>query len=205
MKALHRSRTSVHKPEFLPIYKSTVGIVFLGTPQSGSGAADWGLLVSNLSKLALRGRNTKILKGLSPNNELLENLSEEFLKLLGDSEPAVFFHSFYETKGMSGLYGLSGEVIPRKYAVIGHLRETVAGIDGNHSEVCKFDRATHAGYISVRGALEDYVAKARSGQVSAQAQTQGQAGQASSATQAAENAISGTSKLELFKYIEIFH
>ena len=94
----------------MPIYQSTVGIIFLGTPQSGSGAADWGLLASNLAKLALRGRNASILKGLIPNNELLENLSEEFLHLLGDEQPGVSFHSFYETAGMTGVPGLSGEV-----------------------------------------------------------------------------------------------
>jgi hypothetical protein len=94
----------------LPIYHSTVGIVFLGTPQSGSGAADWGLLASNLAKLALRGRNASILKGLIPNNELLENLSEDFLQILGDAQPVVSFHSFYETTGMTGIPGISGEV-----------------------------------------------------------------------------------------------
>ncbi len=82
----------------------------MGTPQSGSGAADWGLLASNLAKLALRGRNSAILKGLIPNNELLENLSEDFLQILGDDQPVVTFHSFYETTGMTGIPGLSGEV-----------------------------------------------------------------------------------------------
>lgn len=180
--------------------------MFLGTPQSGSGAADWGLLASNLSKLALRGRNTKILKGLSPNSELLENISEEFLKLLGDNEPKVYIHSFYETKGMSGMYGLSGEVVPRKYAVIGNLRETVLGIDGNHSEVCKFDRVKHPGYVSVVGAIEDYVAKARTMQTIPQAGEQGRplAGQAHTGIQDDELPNRGKGQLEPLKILWTF-
>jgi hypothetical protein len=95
----------------LPIYHSTVGIVFLGTPQSGSGAADWGLLASNLAKLALRGRNASILKGLIPNNELVEIFLKFFLQILGGAQPVVSsFHSFYETTGMTGIPGISGEV-----------------------------------------------------------------------------------------------
>jgi hypothetical protein len=105
-----RSRGSKNRPQFLPIYPSTIGIIFLGTPQSGSGAADWGLLASNISFFALRSRNTNVLQGLTPNNELLENLSEDFLQLLGDDDPKISFHSFYETKGLSGFVGISGEV-----------------------------------------------------------------------------------------------
>jgi hypothetical protein len=31
------------------------------------------------------------------------------------------------------------------------------GIDGNHSEICKFPGPRHHGYVAVLGALEDYV------------------------------------------------
>jgi hypothetical protein len=92
----------------LPIYESTKGIIFLGTPHRGSAAASWGLLASNLAKVALQGPNEKILKGLEFNNELLENLRKVFLQMLEDDKFQI--HSFYETKPMVGLYGLRDEV-----------------------------------------------------------------------------------------------
>ena len=52
-------------------------------------------------------------------------------------------------------------MVPRKYAVIDHLRETAVGIDGDHSEVCKFGSKNNAGYKAVVGALEDYVEDAK--------------------------------------------
>jgi hypothetical protein len=51
--------------------------------------------------------------------------------------------------------------VPKKYAVIGHLRETARGISGDHSEICKFGSASNEGYKAVVGALEDYVEKAK--------------------------------------------
>jgi len=54
--------------------------------------------------------------------------------------------------------------VPSKSAVIGHLRETAKGINGDHSQVCKFGDKSSPGYIAVVGALEDYIdlAKKRS-------------------------------------------
>ena len=80
----------------------------MGTPHRGRGAADWGLLISNLAKFALQSRNENVLKGLVPNNELLENLMQAFRQMLEDGRLQI--HSFYETKGMTGLYGLDDEV-----------------------------------------------------------------------------------------------
>jgi hypothetical protein len=41
---------------------------------------------------------------------------------------------------------------------VGHARqEIVRGINGNHSEICKFNNSMDPGYKAVFGALEDYV------------------------------------------------
>jgi hypothetical protein len=82
--------------------------VFIGTPHRGSAAASWGLLASNLAKFALQEPNAKILRELVPSSELLENLRLLFLQMLEDGKFQI--HSFYETKGMAGLYGMQGEV-----------------------------------------------------------------------------------------------
>ncbi|KAF7505355.1 hypothetical protein GJ744_000976 [Endocarpon pusillum] len=67
-------------------------------------------------------------------------------------------HSFYETKPMLGVYGLNDRVVPYDSAIVGHARqETVRGINGNHSEICRFSGATDPGHRAVVGALEDYI------------------------------------------------
>jgi len=108
IQALRNSKDSIHQPQFLPIYKSTKGIIFLGTPHGGSSMAHWGLLVANLTKFALQGPNTKVLNGLQYKSEILEDLRKAFLNILEDNN--FHIHSFYETKGMLGLYGLQDEV-----------------------------------------------------------------------------------------------
>lgn len=90
------------------IYLSTTGIVFLGTPHGGSTVADWGLISSNLTKLAMHGTSTRVPKGLTPNDEPLENLRKSFLKILEYGHFSI--HSFYETLPMTGINGLNGLV-----------------------------------------------------------------------------------------------
>ncbi|KAI9854661.1 MAG: Ras GTPase ras2 [Trichoglossum hirsutum] len=154
--ALNISRFSTHQPQYLTIYSSTAGIIFLGTPHGGSGAADWGLLASNLTKLALQGPSRRVLWGLKPNSELLENLRRSFLQMLEDGHFSI--HSFYETLPMFGMYGLDGLVVPYESALVGHAKKEISlGINGNHSGICKFSTADDTGYQAVFGALQDYV------------------------------------------------
>ncbi|KAH8595071.1 Alpha/Beta hydrolase protein [Bisporella sp. PMI_857] len=153
---LDNSKRSTHQPQYLPIYDSTNAIIFLGTPHGGSTSTNWGLLASNLTKFALQGPSERIIKGLKPNSELLENLRKVFLQMLEDNKFKI--HTFYETKSMLGMYGLNDRVVPYDSALVGHARqEIVRGINGNHSEICKFSCDTDPGYRAVLGALEDYI------------------------------------------------
>ncbi|KAF8854985.1 hypothetical protein BDZ45DRAFT_596319, partial [Acephala macrosclerotiorum] len=145
--------------KFLRVYESTKSIVFLGTPHNGSGAANWGSLAGNLAQFALQGTNKKILKALAPNSELLERLRDVFLQILEDGNISI--HSFYEAKGMTGIYGLQGRVVPFESARVGHVRHEVSmSINGNHSEICKFPSADDPGYKAVSHAIIEYVKKA---------------------------------------------
>lgn len=106
--ALDNSKRSTHQPQYLPIYDSTTAIIFLGTPHGGSTSTNWGLLTSNLTKFALQAPSERIIKGLKPNSELLENLRKVFLQMLEDNTFNI--HTFYETKSMLGMYGLNDRV-----------------------------------------------------------------------------------------------
>ncbi|RYO85060.1 hypothetical protein DL766_005571 [Monosporascus sp. MC13-8B] len=160
--ALDNSKRSSHQPQYLSIYASTKGIVFLGTPHRGSEAASWGVIASNTTKLALQGPSERVLRGLKPNNELLENLRKTFLQMLEDGHFNI--HSFYETHPIMGMYGLNSLIVPYSSALVGHARKEVSlGLPGNHSEICKFSGADDPGYKAVFGALQDYIRKAKAG------------------------------------------
>ncbi|KAL2065167.1 hypothetical protein VTL71DRAFT_4308 [Oculimacula yallundae] len=154
---LDRARRSTHQPQFLTIYTSTKGIIFLGTPHRGSDAAGWGLMATTFAKLALQGANKKILETLKPDNSLLEHLRKVFLEMLEDRKFNI--HSFYEQVALTGAPGLQNQVVVSKdSAAVGHARaETVAGIDKNHLEMCRFSGFGDNNYVAISGAIEDYI------------------------------------------------
>ena len=83
-------------------------IVFLGTPHRGSGYAGLGVLVSNSANVMLQDSHKKIVETLTPNNEVLDNIHEEFKGILHESGFKI--HSFQEARGLSGIKGMSGKV-----------------------------------------------------------------------------------------------
>lgn len=141
------------------LFESTKGVIFLGTPHGGSDIAGWALTVSNLAKLALQDSNQRVIKALSPNNELLHHLSEVFLQLMDSGNFGV--HTFYETKPMTGVYGITGMVVPYESARIGDIKhEVLRGLNANHRDICRFTGADDEMYRAVSGAIVDYVTEA---------------------------------------------
>ncbi|KAJ5100300.1 P-loop containing nucleoside triphosphate hydrolase [Penicillium angulare] len=105
--ALEESKRSEHRPQFLSIYNSLRGIIFLGTPHGGSTMADWGLIATGIVKFTSQGCNSKALKGFQPDSEILEFYRKCFLKMLQDQRFTI--HSFYEKRGTSGILGFQGK------------------------------------------------------------------------------------------------
>tara|TARA_R110002003_G_scaffold1634_3_gene23311 strand:+ start:198 stop:476 length:279 start_codon:yes stop_codon:yes gene_type:complete len=83
-------------------------VIFLGTPHRGSAYADWGQIASNLARLVLHDSNKRILKTLEVNSEVLENIQEEFIKIVYNGE--IKIHSFQEARAITGIKGLNGKV-----------------------------------------------------------------------------------------------
>ncbi|ETS79891.1 hypothetical protein PFICI_07420 [Pestalotiopsis fici W106-1] len=158
--ALEDSTRAHHREIYSQLLKSTRGIVFLGTPHSGSNVAAMGIAASNFIRLGLQDSNQKVLQGLVYNNELLYRLNASFLDIVQQGSFRV--HSFYETKSMTGVYGINDMVVPFESAILGDKsHETVRGINANHHEICKFSSKKDKGYRDVCGAIIDCLAEAR--------------------------------------------
>ena len=83
-------------------------VIFLGTPHRGSAYAGWGQIASNLARLALQDSNKKILETFEVNNEVLDNIHEEFKTFVFAG--AIKIYSFQEAQGITGMKGVSAKV-----------------------------------------------------------------------------------------------
>ncbi|KAI1435090.1 Alpha/Beta hydrolase protein [Xylaria sp. CBS 124048] len=130
-------------------------IVFLGTPHRGSASAGWGVVASNFAKLALQDSNKRIVQTLAPNSEVLDNIHDEFLKIVVRGR--IKIHSFQEAKAVSGITGLDGKVVDDYSSKVGlPPYETVESIDGNHMEMARCKDKTDPRYQAIVGVLKHF-------------------------------------------------
>jgi hypothetical protein len=164
--------SSQFSSEYSQLYESTKGVVFIGTPHR-QGQYSWQGLATQLAIFALHSppqQLEKLRREFGPHIEENFEITEyEFLKR--DAEFKI--HSFYETRKMDAEQGgvdkksevqRSGAdwVVQKESAIVGNTeRETSAGINGDHLEICKFSVDTDSGYQSVLQAIEGYVKAAR--------------------------------------------
>lgn len=74
-----------HHEDFRSIYVSTFGIIFLGTPHTGSNAADWGLMLQAMADTVIPRRffesESVLLRTLRKDSETLVNINDHFLDI----------------------------------------------------------------------------------------------------------------------------
>ena len=83
-------------------------VIFLGTPHRGSAYAGWGQIASNLARVALQDSNKRLLETLEVNNEVLDNIHEEFKTIA--FKGTLKIHTFQEARGITGMKGLNEKV-----------------------------------------------------------------------------------------------
>ena len=88
--------------------KKTKLIVFLGTPHRGSAYAGWAEIVSNLARLIGQEANTKALRTLGVNSEVLDNIHEGFKVLVHHHD--IKIHTFQESRSMPVAKGFNLKV-----------------------------------------------------------------------------------------------
>ena len=83
-------------------------VIFLGTPHRGTKYAGWGQIALNLARLVLQNSNKPIIKTLEVNSEVLENIQDEFSRIVDVMK--IKIHSFQEARAITGIKGLDGKV-----------------------------------------------------------------------------------------------
>ena len=87
--------------KFQSILDSTSGIIFLGTPHRGSGAADLGNTVASVAAAAIPGFhvfNRDVLRDLRRNSNTLAGISSTFSRIC----VGITIHTFFETIPQGG-------------------------------------------------------------------------------------------------------
>jgi hypothetical protein len=149
---LKQSYDARYTPEFMPIYKYTHGIIFMGVPHRGS------LIVPTAKKLSLlaMGRaDRRIIDSLDVSSALLEQFANEFAILLRTGSFKV--HNFVETEDLVGIPGIRGRIVERFSCVIGDACEVIETLQGDHCSMCRFKSLADDNFKKVWRAVEGYV------------------------------------------------
>jgi hypothetical protein len=136
------------------ILKSTLGVIFMGTPHQGSSLASWGSTLAKYLNVVRRvnRENVKVLETSSP---VLRTFEEEFQQMLLRPEyrDQIRIFCFYEEVAVAGV----GKIVSEDSARLEQYPSL--SIHANHMDMTKFSGNTDAGYISVRGILQDWIGK----------------------------------------------
>lgn len=150
VQALNVSRTKFPETDrdLRAVVDSTFAIIFFGTPHRGSDYADFGRRVAQVvSVLAMRPYNDKIVSSLASNTEILTNLRKDFVNTVDYMIQCNQFESstFQESKGFSGVKGLTGKVRSSARDRHSHITLTVDFqiVEDDSSEGGRMDRNHH--------------------------------------------------------------
>ncbi|CAK7228384.1 hypothetical protein SCUCBS95973_006863 [Sporothrix curviconia] len=141
----------VEHEAFRSIYVSTYGIIFLGTPHTGSGLAFWGRVLQGMSALApkkLFDSESILIKSLKQDNERLQEINTHFLDIY-----QRFRIQMVHENQKTDLKG-TNSACPQLPGV------TYYGIEADHSHMCKFDGPNAPGYRTMTTAVQEWVKEA---------------------------------------------
>ncbi|QPC78322.1 hypothetical protein HYE68_009074 [Fusarium pseudograminearum] len=133
------------------------GMLFLGTPFTGSDKANWALIVTQYLRLIVSVNQEK-LKHLDERSDKLMDISNEFLKLVHERQRSdapievAFYFEEHPTKRKKVNLGF---IVDRSSAV--PMGFTALSIAADHSNMCKFEDEIRDGFISVSNKLYQWI------------------------------------------------
>jgi hypothetical protein len=148
-------KTSQHE-DYRGIYVSTYGIIFLGTPHTGSEMGSWAVTLQAMSDAvvpkAFWHSESILLKTLKKDNETLQNINSHFLDIYQRFK-IMMAHENHATdlKGTKMLVVDAQSASPQLPGV-GYF-----SIEATHSGMCKFDSKNAPGYRTVATTIRDWV------------------------------------------------
>lgn len=140
------------------IFVSTYGILFLGTPHTGSDLAKWGSRLEWIcgalpSKVV--DTEPQLVDALKKNNEVLQNIDRQFIQLT--SRLHIYF--FHEGK-KTNLHGTLQYVVDEESASPNIQDVERAVIQQDHSHMCKFENDAAPGFDLVAEGIQRYAGDA---------------------------------------------
>lgn len=153
---LSQSLENNNADDWRSIYISTYGIMFLGTPHTGSDSAKWGLMLQRMvnaliPKKVLHSEN-QMVKTLQTNNEILQEINLKFLEIYPKFQICMA-HEGLETD----LKGTKTFIVDQTSASPMLPGVAYFGIEATHSGMCKFDSKNSPGYGNVAGSVKKWV------------------------------------------------
>ncbi|RJE21199.1 LipA and NB-ARC [Aspergillus sclerotialis] len=155
-KALAISSRQTYKNDRLrSIYTCTYGIIFFGTPHSGSRDAGPLDAAQRLASLIIPKRaalfESSLVQALKEGSETLQNITDEFLPLMSR------FRIFFLWEQLRTNLGYTEHYIVRVESAV----PTIDGVDkcaipADHRGMCKFQNVSAPGFKTVIAALKRY-------------------------------------------------
>ncbi|KAK8024532.1 LipA and NB-ARC domain-containing protein [Apiospora rasikravindrae] len=142
------------EPHLRGILECVYGILFLGTPHSGSGLATSAERLAKLIGL-IKNTNSHILGVLRRDSEVLSRIQDDFHTMLRsrayDGYPPIKISCCYEELPLPGI----GEVVPKASATLHGY--TAIGIRSNHRDMVRFSSPDDLGFLSITGELKRWI------------------------------------------------
>jgi pimeloyl-ACP methyl ester carboxylesterase len=137
--------------EFLEkVFRSTRGIIFMGTPHAGADLANWGYtLIKFLGKV--RNTNSDTVEPLRRKSQALTAVQHQFQQLLLKPEVNIKIYCFFEEKPFPGV----GLIVSEDSATLSQYSNQ--SIAADHSDMTKFSGWDDVGYQKLLGRVQDNI------------------------------------------------
>lgn len=151
------------------MFADIAGCAFFGTPFRGAEAASLACMLSSVGKKTGAATASKLLELMRPDDESLNELRKEFVRLAIKISPKIEMQGFWEEhpttikdlNGMPQFLSALNIPLPKRYAefvtresaIVEGVMEAM-GLAANHRDLVKFDSSKDERYTLVRGPLK---------------------------------------------------